>query len=519
MNGVGGKMTTKQAAKLVTLHVMPTQPVSAPVLNDAPVPMNVLIQRSGIARQTIHFYLRKGLLPRPDRTSRTYALYHPETVDLLNTIKECQTKLRLSLDEIAELFERKNYNIHRIRADMEQLKSKNGSALAPAAARTGVNNTSRKTSDSPPSGEWMEELRRRGLIQPRHEKSATEAAELARSVAHIAGLGVSLDDLESLAKQIREQAEEHLTVFQRALDAKTGGKPDYQTAIRLFDAINQFVNGRRSEAVDSCFLAKTYLSADTFVGLNHKHLFPSESFVARLGLNREIDRLISQLNQNPEDMKALVDLSRSYYLRSDWLNLHSVAERILQRDPLNVRATADISRALFFLGRVDESASRLEQRLKVGSDPLLRFRLGQCLLLRAANGNVAEMLAAIVRKHQLAAEALREAELQPNVRRWIRLDLALDNLSLSDPLKINQPTVEELEELHAEYQGLPDKTLSPISRMTLSMGRMLVSYALYLVYNRHSNPKAEKLRRKIIQMDPDCVLATRGIAVVAPRGV
>ena len=69
------------------------------------------------------------------------------------------------------------------------------------------------------------------------------------------------------------------------------------------------------------------------------------------------------------------------------------------------------------------------------------------------------------------------------------------------------------------YQGLPDKTLSPISRMTLSMGRMLVSYALYLVYNRQSNPKAEKLRRKIIQMDPDCVLATRGTAVVTPRGV
>ena len=113
----------------------------------------------------------------------------------------------------------------------------------------------------------------------------------------------------------------------------------------------------------------------------------------------------------------------------------------------------------------------------------------------------------------LTNEALREAKDNPSVRRWIQLDRALDNLSIADPFKLNRPTVDEMESLYEEYQAIPDRSLSLLSRLGLAIGRALATYALYQVYRRDNHPKAEQLRRKIVQMDPHCVIAGRSVAV------
>jgi hypothetical protein len=48
--------------------------------------------------------------------------------------------------------------------------------------------------------------------------------------------------------------------------------------------------------------------------------------------------------------------------------------------------------------------------------------------------------------------------------------------------------------------------------MSLAMGRILAAHALYLVYRRHHHSKTEQMRRKVIQMDPHGVLATRPVS-------
>lgn len=477
--------------------------------------MNVLIQRSGIARQTIHYYMRKGLLPKPEPTSRTYALYPPDTIDLLKIVRNCKTHLRLSLDEIVVLFSSKDYKVARIAQEVALLKATSGSGLSTPEARG--NGQPGTTVHALPSLEWIGELRRYGLIGSRGEKLSVESVDLAGSISALTALGVKLEDLAGLAKDIRQQAQSHFTAYQQTLTSISGkSSPDYTMAIRIFEALNYFAECSRKETLAVCLTSQTFRSSNIFVG-NQKHLFPSETFVAKMGLSREIDRLLALLNRDPDNRKGLVDLARTYDLRSDWVNLYHVSERILQLDPLNVRATADMTRSMFYLGRIDDAVRMLEYRIKTASDPLLKFRLGQCLVLRArVYGSSMGLLDAIVRKQQLAAEAIREAADQPGTRRWIQLDLALDNLSASDPLQLNQPTIEELETLYKEYQALPDKNISAISRMNLSRGRLLVAYALYLIYRDHQHPGTEKMRRKIIQTDPDCVLADHNAATAPP---
>lgn len=474
--------------------------------------MGVLMRRSGIARQTIHFYLRKGLLPKPRRTSRTYALYPPETVDLLNIVKECQTELRLSLDEIVKIFLQSNYNSRQIRNELELRKAAARPAqdMSPSASRILSGEEVLAALEPQPPAGWMDELRRRSLIR-RSDKYPPETVELVRTIWDLCQLGLKLDDLKTVSQRIEELTETELTEFRHALDPKRSMKGDYGVAIRVLKALDQFAHWSRKNAFRSLFTTKTR-SVDNYVGPNRKRVFPSETFLAKRGLNREIDRLLNHLDQHPDDKKSLRDLARAYYLRSDWLSLYGVSEKILQLEPLNVRATADMTRAMFYLGRIDDAVNLLEQRLRTSSDPLLKFRLGQCLVLRAKDGSLSEFLAAVTRKQQLTAEALREVRDHGSYRRWISLDVALDNLSVSDPLQLNQPTIEELEKLHQEYQAISDKGLSPLSKMSLAMGRILAAHALYLVYRRHHHSKTEQMRRKVIQMDPHGVLATRPVS-------
>src|SRR5438067_1521823 len=107
------------------------------------VTIKSLIARSGAPRQTIHYYLRKGLLPPPERTSRTSALYPPSTVDLLGLIRALQQRQRLTLDEITELFRTSNYDPVRIAARTHPGGSRRGAvrsvrALRPRAPQAGA---------------------------------------------------------------------------------------------------------------------------------------------------------------------------------------------------------------------------------------------------------------------------------------------------------------------------------------------------------------------------------------------
>jgi DNA-binding transcriptional MerR regulator len=504
---------------------MPETDVSVATQGARPISMGVIVQRSGVSRQTIHFYLRKGLLPKPRRTSRTYALYSPDTVDLLELIKDCQSDLRWSLDEIVKMFVQANYDPRQIRAELEHRNSKSRPTQPDTSDgyRILIPSEVMAMLHPQPPPRWLDDLRRRGVVDGRGEKYSPEAAELIRSAWNLCQSGVELDDLTDVLKQIEEEAEVEMTAFRRILDPKRRLKGDYATATRSLNAFEQFVDWKRKDALKTAFFNKMHRSGDTFVGPNQKRVIPSETFLVKMGLNREIDRLLNALDKDPEDRRSLRGLGRAYYMRSDWLSLFGVSEKILQLDPLDVRAMADQTRAMYYLGRIDDAVARLEQRLHAGSDPLLKFRLGQSQVLRAQNAGISDFFDAVIRKQILTAEALEEARDQPSVRRWITLDRALDNLSVSDPLQLNQPTIEELEALQEEYQSIPSKGLSALSKMSLAIGRILATYALYLVYRRHHRPKAEQLRRKIIQMDPHGVLATRpqqhaaAVSAPAPR--
>src|SRR5215468_1830665 len=67
--------------------------------------MAELARRSGVTRETIHFYLRQGLLPRPEKGGQTVAYYGEEHLDRLRLIRRLREEKYLPIAVIRRLLE------------------------------------------------------------------------------------------------------------------------------------------------------------------------------------------------------------------------------------------------------------------------------------------------------------------------------------------------------------------------------------------------------------------------------
>jgi DNA-binding transcriptional MerR regulator len=67
--------------------------------------MRDLSRLTGLDRQTIHFYIKEGVLPEGEKTGRNTALYREEHLQRLNLIKRLQREQFLPLRVIAQVLE------------------------------------------------------------------------------------------------------------------------------------------------------------------------------------------------------------------------------------------------------------------------------------------------------------------------------------------------------------------------------------------------------------------------------
>jgi len=62
-----------------------------------------LVQRTGVSKETVHYYIREGLLPKPRKRGRNIADYDESYVERLSTIKELQDNYFLPLSVIRNI--------------------------------------------------------------------------------------------------------------------------------------------------------------------------------------------------------------------------------------------------------------------------------------------------------------------------------------------------------------------------------------------------------------------------------
>ncbi len=64
-----------------------------------------IVAETGVTRATVHHYVKEGLLPEPEKTSRNMALYDADCIERVLLIKGLQQRFRRSLAEVKTLLE------------------------------------------------------------------------------------------------------------------------------------------------------------------------------------------------------------------------------------------------------------------------------------------------------------------------------------------------------------------------------------------------------------------------------
>ena len=84
--------------------------------------MSELVQRTGVNKETIRYYIREGLLPKPRKLGRNMADYNEESVERIALIKDLQDNLFLPLSVIKKILKKQKkspevQNLLRLRSD------------------------------------------------------------------------------------------------------------------------------------------------------------------------------------------------------------------------------------------------------------------------------------------------------------------------------------------------------------------------------------------------------------------
>ena len=467
--------------------------------------IRALAEQSKTHRQTIHYYLRRNVLPQPVRVSRTSALYPKSNVELLQLVKLAQDKHRLNLEEIRDLFRDVGYKPHVIR---ERLKTDDTVGLSLDDLRLRL--------DPPPAREWIQDLVTRGLVEPEHSLQPKEvrftqaSAELVKGLWEGTRMGIPLMFFQNINDRIRAEADRETAQFLSSLRDVELRDDAYPRVARLFGVLEKFATLRWKSSLHKLFIMRFEQSFERFLGQKRQVIFPSETFFAKHGLGKEIDRLRVQLMNLPKDLDAKKQLARAYQMRGDWARLHDTAREILQADPGSTSAIGYLGHALRYLGRFEESVKVLEEGIERTNNPLLKVRLGQTLINQAAEtGDAAQFLGALVRRAKLAGEAMRESEHDDGLSRNVRGVLAVDSLTLSAPLEAEIPSLADLERLYRDVHATPLTGLNTLSKISLLRARLFAAYALSVARERQGLPGAPKLMAQVLKADPDAMPAKK----------
>jgi DNA-binding transcriptional MerR regulator len=76
--------------------------------DDDSLKVGAVAKAAGVGVQTLHYYERVGLIPKPKRSAANYRLYSPEAIRRIRFIKKAQA-LGLTLEETREILDLKDH--------------------------------------------------------------------------------------------------------------------------------------------------------------------------------------------------------------------------------------------------------------------------------------------------------------------------------------------------------------------------------------------------------------------------
>jgi DNA-binding transcriptional MerR regulator len=182
------------------------------------IPIKTLAEMAGVSIQTVHYYLREGLLTPPTKTARNMAYYDPRCVEEIKQIRELQARRFLPLSVIKMIIgaRRQGQDINHI----GEMQSFMEGIFQPVEGRSGKQHLSshEMAEASGLSTVELEELEKKGFLTPIKQDSGLTYDDIDLQVAglwkKLIGFGLKPGDLEIYRKYITLAQEEFKTMHE-----------------------------------------------------------------------------------------------------------------------------------------------------------------------------------------------------------------------------------------------------------------------------------------------------------------
>lgn len=284
--------------------------------------IGALVQESGVSRELIHHYLREGLLPRPSARAR----YGARHLQLLRLIKRLRDERFLPLPVIRELLASHDYDPERVELVLL-------SGAAPARTTLGEQmSLDELCARAGVPREVAQGYVAAGLIKPLGQNGAARYGQHDANVVALIrrgiALGIPLDSFRTIRSYVELGFE-----LERATFVPPGLGPDLAGAAREVAVRNEIATGFVMNVLGGLiegtlhrFLAETAREARALGVAAYR---PSEAFLAKHGIPREIDVLRARLGAAPRDRETILALLRLFFLAGRWHEAAFTAEQAL----------------------------------------------------------------------------------------------------------------------------------------------------------------------------------------------
>ncbi len=313
---------------------------------------------TGVPRETIKFYFRTGLLPRPSGRRGKWPLYSPAHIDLIRLVQLFQRQTRLTLPQIAEIFEAAGHNPETLELDLLSGKyeqAPGGTDIGPAAEASAV------PIQLPP--EFVARLRDHGLA-PRHRNLTASEEQTAALilVGTQAGLPLSFyagmqAEMDRIARaQLEAMLSVNLSVYSQDERAR-----QIEETNRM---VNRWLNREKDRLIWKHFGRTAESSRKSLEQVRSWVYLPGEAFLEKLGFARELERLEDESRRSRSRARCLPALAEAQAAAGKFGDAAKTARECLEAGQDSLPVLVAAIRAAEYEGDFGRSASLSDRVLK-----------------------------------------------------------------------------------------------------------------------------------------------------------
>lgn len=459
-----------------------------------------LVEQSGVSREMIKYYLRANLLPKPDKPRANLSLYSNRHLLLIRLILRFQEQTKLSLNEIADVFEGANHDPAAL--ELELLSDK-------YAARTHdtilpFDDSTNSSGSLSFSAEFIALLKEKKLL-PAETEPDEDKQQIAGLLWAATQEGVPLSFFEEARTKVLELADLEVKTMLGIQRPGLHFDAVIESITHVDRIINRWAISEKTSHARATF-TRILDNSEKALSTVHDALYiPSKVFRTRFNVEQELAQLQKAAQREPQDLDQLHRACRAAVLFAEFEIAISLADSGLVLAPQDDLCIAFKCLAYGMDLKLDE-ARVCAQRLEASDchHPIaMEARLLTLLMQAAKLSGVSDTSELLKDSAELFREPLSVMPDTPENRFEATLLNARAKTIFPDAFHWENDAIADLEDM---LQSLENNSAEELSLPTEGTRRVFQIYAdFYLGQLYEAAGEADTARQhfeNVIQLDP-----------------